>query len=90
MWCVCVCGPLILPAQPPRNGLVAAQGCGGMARRRRSQRRPGAAAVASSLVAVLTEIYLCGIYSCQEILRRNGRGQQRRLDKLQAAHDAQE
>jgi hypothetical protein len=23
----------------------------------------------------LTEIYLCGICSCQEILRRNGRGQ---------------
>jgi hypothetical protein len=31
----------------------------------------GAAAVA----AVLTEIYLCGVCSCQEILRRNGRGQ---------------
>jgi ubiquitin-activating enzyme E1 C len=34
-----------------------------------------AAAVASCLAAVLTEIYLCGICSCQEILRRNGRGQ---------------
>jgi hypothetical protein len=30
--------------------------------------RPGAA-------AVLTEIYLCNVCSCQEILRRNGRGQ---------------
>jgi pyruvate dehydrogenase kinase 2/3/4 len=27
------------------------------------------------LAAVLTEIYLCGVCSCQEILRRNGRGQ---------------
>jgi Ca2+-binding EF-hand superfamily protein len=35
----------------------------------------GAAAVASFLAAVLTEIYLCGIFSCPEILRRNGRGQ---------------
>eukprot|EP01047_Picozoa_sp_COSAG01_P080671 COSAG01_NODE_15776_length_1300_cov_16.487094_2_plen_93_part_00 len=29
---------------------------------------------ASFLATVLTEIYLCGICSCQEILRRNGRG----------------
>jgi hypothetical protein len=35
----------------------------------------GAAAVASFLAAVLTDIYLCGVCSCQEILRRNGRGQ---------------
>jgi hypothetical protein len=35
----------------------------------------GAAAVASLLAAVLTEIYLCGVRSCQEILRRNGRDQ---------------
>jgi hypothetical protein len=35
----------------------------------------GAAAVASLLAAVLAEIYLCGICSCQEIVRRNGRGQ---------------
>eukprot|EP01047_Picozoa_sp_COSAG01_P008465 COSAG01_NODE_334_length_18708_cov_49.649686_16_plen_202_part_00 len=35
----------------------------------------GAAAVASFLVAVLTEIYLCDVRACQEILRRNGRGQ---------------
>jgi hypothetical protein len=35
----------------------------------------GAAAVASFLVAVLTEIHLCGVRSCQAILRRNGRGQ---------------
>jgi hypothetical protein len=34
-----------------------------------------AAAVASFLEAVLTEIYLCGVCSCREILRRNGRGQ---------------
>eukprot|EP01047_Picozoa_sp_COSAG01_P055054 COSAG01_NODE_6087_length_3860_cov_2.910420_3_plen_229_part_00 len=34
----------------------------------------GAAAVASFLAAVLAAIYLCGICSCQEILRRNGRG----------------
>jgi hypothetical protein len=27
------------------------------------------------LAAVLTEVYLCGVCSCQEILRRNGRGQ---------------
>jgi iron complex transport system substrate-binding protein len=34
----------------------------------------GAASVASFLAAVLTEIYLCNVCSCQEILRRNGRG----------------
>jgi hypothetical protein len=36
----------------------------------------GAASVASFLTeaAVLTEIYLCNVCSCQEILRRNGRG----------------
>jgi hypothetical protein len=27
------------------------------------------------VAAVLAEIYLCGVCSCQEILRRNGRGQ---------------
>jgi hypothetical protein len=27
------------------------------------------------LAAVLPEIYLCNVCSCQEILRRNGRGQ---------------
>jgi hypothetical protein len=32
-------------------------------------------AVASFLAAVLTEIYLCDVCSCREILRRNGRGQ---------------
>jgi hypothetical protein len=37
-----------------------------------------AAGVSSVLAAVLTEIDLCGVYSCQEILRRNGRGQTRR------------
>jgi hypothetical protein len=35
----------------------------------------GATSVASFLAAVLTEIYLCNVCSCQEILRRNGRGQ---------------
>eukprot|EP01047_Picozoa_sp_COSAG01_P015624 COSAG01_NODE_783_length_13630_cov_5.556459_22_plen_55_part_00 len=36
----------------------------------------GAAAVASSLAAVLTEIYLSTVCSaCREILRRHGRGQ---------------
>jgi ribosomal-protein-alanine N-acetyltransferase len=34
----------------------------------------GAAALASFSAAVLTEIYLCNVCSCQEILRRNGRG----------------
>jgi hypothetical protein len=36
---------------------------------------PGAAAVAFFCAAVLTEIYPCNVCSCQEILRRNGRGQ---------------
>jgi hypothetical protein len=35
----------------------------------------GAAAVASFVAAVLTEMYLCNVCSCQEMLRRNGRGQ---------------
>eukprot|EP01047_Picozoa_sp_COSAG01_P071277 COSAG01_NODE_11021_length_2025_cov_19.414313_4_plen_149_part_00 len=35
----------------------------------------GVAAAASFLAAVLTEIYLCNVCSCQQILRRNGRGQ---------------
>jgi hypothetical protein len=38
-------------------------------------RRAGAASVAFFLTAVFTEIYLCNVCSCQEILRRNGRGQ---------------
>jgi hypothetical protein len=33
----------------------------------------------------LTEIYLCGVCSCQEILRRNGRGQAIRLPRHAAA-----
>ena len=37
--------------------------------------RAGAAAVVSFLAAFLTEIYLCNVCSCQEILRHNGRGQ---------------
>jgi hypothetical protein len=49
------------------------------------------AAVTSFLAAVLTEIYLCNVCSCQEILRRNGRGQaaaekaSRRQDAADAA-----
>jgi hypothetical protein len=39
----------------------------------------GAAAVASFLAAVLTEIYLRNVCSCQEILRRNGRGQREEM-----------
>eukprot|EP01049_Picozoa_sp_SAG25_P015028 SAG25_NODE_2891_length_1331_cov_0.860390_1_plen_106_part_00 len=35
----------------------------------------GAVAVASFVAAILTEIYLCNVCSCQEIVRRNGRGQ---------------
>jgi hypothetical protein len=42
----------------------------------------GAAAVASFLAAVLTEIYLCNVCSCPEILRRNGRGQKERVAVL--------
>jgi hypothetical protein len=42
------------------------------------QRQQGAAAVASFLAAVLTEIYLCDVCSGQEILRRNGRAQDAR------------
>eukprot|EP01047_Picozoa_sp_COSAG01_P060152 COSAG01_NODE_7332_length_3247_cov_2.094663_2_plen_90_part_00 len=33
----------------------------------------GAAAVASLLAAVLTELYLCNVRSCLAILRRSGR-----------------
>eukprot|EP01047_Picozoa_sp_COSAG01_P009755 COSAG01_NODE_404_length_17467_cov_69.758650_8_plen_240_part_00 len=50
-------------------------GGGTKGRGRRHPERAGAAAVASFLAAVLTEICLCGICSCQETLRRNGRGQ---------------
>jgi hypothetical protein len=57
----------------------AAGGAGGGGR--------GAAAVASFLAAVLTEIYLCGVCSCQEMLRRNGRGQGwGRTVRLTASH----
>jgi hypothetical protein len=52
-------------------------------RRPRARRTPtswggalrGAAAVASFLAAVLAEIDLCNVCSCQEMLRRHGRGQ---------------
>jgi hypothetical protein len=43
----------------------------------RAELKRGAAAVASFLAAVLTEICLCGVCSCHEILRRNSRGQGR-------------
>jgi hypothetical protein len=46
----------------------------------------GAAAVASFLAAVVTEIYLCDVRSCQEISRRNGRAQH---DFELEAHTAQ-
>eukprot|EP01047_Picozoa_sp_COSAG01_P034847 COSAG01_NODE_2638_length_7292_cov_8.034034_7_plen_67_part_00 len=40
----------------------------------RSEAEPwGAASVASFQAAVLTEMYLCKVCSCQEIFRRNGR-----------------
>jgi hypothetical protein len=39
-----------------------------------TDRAAGAASVASFWAAVLTEIYLCNVCSCQEVLRRNGRG----------------
>eukprot|EP01047_Picozoa_sp_COSAG01_P029631 COSAG01_NODE_2037_length_8579_cov_119.860849_10_plen_185_part_00 len=39
------------------------------------QSADGAASVASFLAAVLAKIFLCNVCSCQEILRRNGRGQ---------------
>eukprot|EP01047_Picozoa_sp_COSAG01_P044214 COSAG01_NODE_3982_length_5467_cov_3.487891_3_plen_101_part_00 len=34
------------------------------------------------LAGVLTEMYLCNVYSCQEILRRNGRGQSAEVHRL--------
>jgi hypothetical protein len=40
-----------------------------------AERERGAASVASLLAAVLTEIYLCNVCFCHEILRRNGHGQ---------------
>jgi SWI/SNF-related matrix-associated actin-dependent regulator 1 of chromatin subfamily A len=45
----------------------------------------GAAAVASFLAAVLTEIYLCNVCSCPEILRRSGRGQSARVCRSRPA-----
>jgi hypothetical protein len=36
--------------------------------------KTGVASVASFLAAVLTEIYLCNVCACHEILRRSGRG----------------
>jgi hypothetical protein len=60
----CWCGPR-RGARGERGGLRR-PGCGGGL---------GAAAVASLLAAVLAEIYLGNVCSCQEILRRSGRGQ---------------
>jgi hypothetical protein len=34
------------------------------------------------LAAVLTEMYLCNVCSCQEILRHNGRGQSAEVHRL--------
>eukprot|EP01047_Picozoa_sp_COSAG01_P045189 COSAG01_NODE_4144_length_5300_cov_3.103057_7_plen_132_part_00 len=36
------------------------------------------------MAGVLTEIYLCGVCSCQEMLRRNGRGQADDTDDLES------
>jgi hypothetical protein len=62
--------------EPELTGFEPVQGAGSGGR---GGRHPlpvwGAAAVASFLAAVFTEIYLCGVCSCQETLRRNGRGQ---------------
>jgi hypothetical protein len=44
----------------------------------------GAAAVASLVAAMLTEICLHNVYSCPEILRRNGRDQAGRQPPPQA------
>jgi hypothetical protein len=52
-----------------------AAGCEAPGRSRGARRPEGAAAVASCLAAVSTEIYQCDVCYCQEILRRNGRGQ---------------
>jgi hypothetical protein len=46
------------------------------------RQRPGVAAAASFLAAVLAEIYLCDACSCHEILSRNGRGQNILLPKV--------
>eukprot|EP01047_Picozoa_sp_COSAG01_P079461 COSAG01_NODE_15087_length_1376_cov_1.768990_2_plen_203_part_00 len=50
----------------------------GEARRDPGRARPprGAASVASFEAAFLTELYLCNVCSCHEILRRSGRGQE--------------
>eukprot|EP01049_Picozoa_sp_SAG25_P002486 SAG25_NODE_130_length_14421_cov_71.473886_16_plen_234_part_00 len=54
-----------------RPGRAAARGGG----RLPGLQPRGAAAAASLLAAVLTEIYRCNVCSCHEILRRHGRGQ---------------
>jgi hypothetical protein len=51
-------------------------GTAGFTSWRQPQGLLGAASVASFQAAILTEIYLCNVCSCQEILRRNGRGQE--------------
>jgi hypothetical protein len=76
-----LCGAALAPARRARPGAVPVPLAA--ARRRGGALPPGrggalwlgAAAVASFLAAVLTEIHLCDVCSCQEILRRNGRGQ---------------
>jgi hypothetical protein len=48
----------------------------------------GAAAVASFLAAVLTGVYRCSVCSCQEVLRRNGRGWSRVEQDVRGAQRA--
>jgi hypothetical protein len=49
----------------------------------------GAAAVASFVAGVLTGLYLGNVCSCQEILRRSGRGQLGLIEELRALPPAQ-
>eukprot|EP01047_Picozoa_sp_COSAG01_P089904 COSAG01_NODE_21883_length_881_cov_0.791560_1_plen_157_part_00 len=53
---------------------AAGSGGGGAAAAQLQGGAGGAASVASFLAAVLAELYLCSLCSCQEILRRSGRG----------------
>jgi hypothetical protein len=57
-------------AAPHRDGVRAA----GARRSPRAHVGRGVASVASFLTAVFTDIYLCNVCSCQEILRHDGRG----------------
>jgi hypothetical protein len=71
---------LCLAARPagPCRVWVKRQAIPGLAMSRSiGDKLAGAAAIASFLAGVWAEIYLCNVCSCQEILRRNGRGQAR-------------